>query len=39
MTPLAVATMILVLSVVWGGLALCIVTALRREARKDRESR
>ncbi len=39
MTPLAAITMILVLSVVWGGLTLCVVTALRREAGKNRGSK
>jgi len=38
-TPVAILTMILILSVVWGGFAVCLVTALRREARKDRETR
>lgn len=38
MSPLAILTMILILSVVWGGFAVCLATALRREAGKDRES-
>lgn len=35
MNPLSLLTMIVILTVVWGGLALCLVTALRRERGKD----
>ena len=36
MTPLAVATMIVICGVVWGGLVTLIVYAARSESRKKR---
>ncbi len=39
MSALTLVTMILVLTVVWGGLITCVATALRREAKKSRKPR
>ncbi len=39
MNTLALATMIVVLTVVWGGLIACVATALRREAKKSNKPR
>ena len=39
MNWLTIITMILVLSVVWGGFLFCLTTALRREKEKSRDSR
>lgn len=37
MSTLSIVTMILILTVVWGGLAACVATALRRESGKSRK--
>lgn len=39
MSLTAVVTMVLILSFVWGGLALILVTAVREERRKQRDGR
>ncbi len=39
MNTLSIVTMILILTVVWGGLAVCLVIALRRESGKNRKPR
>lgn len=38
MSTLATLTMIVILSVVWGGLALCLTTALKKEKKKQSDT-
>ncbi|HSR51094.1 MAG TPA: MetS family NSS transporter small subunit [Acidobacteriota bacterium] len=35
MSTISLLTMIVILSVLWGGFTLCLVVALRKERRKD----
>lgn len=39
MSLTAVVTMVLILTFVWGGLALILATAIRKERRKQRDGR